>query len=244
MIATLAMLLAAGTTVWATEPSAFREGNDFYESGLYDRAIERYTSILDSNLESAAVYHNIGNCYFKKGEWGRAILYYERAMRLSPRDPEIKFNRRLALSKTSRETLKASGPLLHRGSRYIFSRCTIDEVTVGLMSLYLIGLFLIAWVLVRPDKSLGARLGIGLVVLIFLSGNLFLYDKIKALGRDGIILARTVAAKFEPSEDATTYFDLAEGSSVATLELKDDWVKVQRDDGKTGWIPRVAQEAI
>jgi tetratricopeptide (TPR) repeat protein len=244
IIVTLVLLLSAGTTVRAAEPPAFREGNTFYKNGQYDSAIERYASILGSGLESAAIYYNIGNCCFKKGEWGRAVLYYERAMRLCPRDPEIKFNRRLALSKTSREELKTSGPALHRASRYIFSRVTVDEATVALMVLYLIGLFLVAWVLARPDRSLGARLGIGFAVLIFLFGNLFLYDKIKSLGRDGIILAKTVAAKFEPSEDATTYFDLVEGASVTTLGSKDDWVKIQRDDGKAGWIPRDAQETI
>ena len=36
--------------------------------------------------------YNLANAYFKVGRYGKAILYYNRALRLAPGDAEIRYN--------------------------------------------------------------------------------------------------------------------------------------------------------
>ena len=67
----------------------FYKANSASQAGDYDGALKLYREITDSGFVSAAVYYNIANCYMKKGELGRALVGYERALRLSPRDSDL-----------------------------------------------------------------------------------------------------------------------------------------------------------
>ena len=99
MAAVWLCLLAPG--VGAAQDAFFDEGNQRYQDGDFDGALERYARILDDGLESGELYYNIGNTYFKLNELGPAILYYERARRLMPGDDDLVANLELARSMTA-----------------------------------------------------------------------------------------------------------------------------------------------
>ena len=58
-----------------------------------------YQQFLSGGIESAQAYYNMGNCYYRLNEMGKAILYYEKAEKLTPGDPDIQFNLQLANQK-------------------------------------------------------------------------------------------------------------------------------------------------
>ena len=78
--------------VEATEPmqtalsleALWGRANDSYAAGEYDVALADYEAILNDGKHSSALYYNLANTYFKLEQLGRAILYYNRALRLSP----------------------------------------------------------------------------------------------------------------------------------------------------------------
>jgi hypothetical protein len=84
------------------------------------------------------------------------------------------------------------------------------------------------------DRSLGNRVLIPLAILflIFLSG---FFNRLSA---DQDLAAVTTASpvKFEPRDEATTYFDLSEGNQVKVLRTEGVWAKIKRLDGKEGWV--------
>ena len=47
----------------------------------YQKAIESYFAI-ESDEHASAQYHNLGNCYYQKGDIPKSILFYERALLL------------------------------------------------------------------------------------------------------------------------------------------------------------------
>ena len=47
-------------------------------------------------MESAILYYNLGNCYYKLGENTQAILNYERALLLDPSDASARYNLKMA----------------------------------------------------------------------------------------------------------------------------------------------------
>ena len=100
--------------VCAGQGAFFDEGNQRYQAGDFDGALERYAQILDDGLESGELYYNIGNTYFKLGELGPAILYYERARRLMPSDGDLLANLELARSLTADEIAPLPGFWLFR----------------------------------------------------------------------------------------------------------------------------------
>ena len=56
------------------QDTALKEAEVAYTKEDYAKAIELYEGILKSNGESAAVYYNLGNAYYKAGKIAPAIL--------------------------------------------------------------------------------------------------------------------------------------------------------------------------
>lgn len=70
----------------------FIKANEAYKLGKYDTARTLYQEIENNEIHSAELFYNIANCYFKENENAAAILYYERALRLSPADEDVMHN--------------------------------------------------------------------------------------------------------------------------------------------------------
>src|SRR3954451_11594538 len=53
-------------------------------------------SLLADGFRNGAVYYNLGNAYYRAGEYGRAIAAYRKAKAYRPRDPYLEANLRQA----------------------------------------------------------------------------------------------------------------------------------------------------
>src|SRR5689334_13893799 len=86
--------MAEAFNVFAKEPVSdlFLKANLFYEKQEYDSAENAFNNILQYDSSFADVWFNLGNVYFRKGQFARAILCYEKAKKLSPADDDIDFN--------------------------------------------------------------------------------------------------------------------------------------------------------
>ena len=91
-------LLFAKPSVAATE--AMVTANRLYEDGQFAQAAQAYQQLADQGFADSALFFNLGNAYFKQGDYGRAILNYRRAEQLAPRDEDIAAN--LALARAQR----------------------------------------------------------------------------------------------------------------------------------------------
>lgn len=221
----------------------FYKGNTLYEEGKYDEAIREYSKLHEQGFESGSLYYNIGNCYFKKGDIGRAILNYERAKKLIPGDSDLASNYTYARSLIKGDISKASTPWLKRLLN-IFDFFTINGLTIFLSSVFTFTLlFLLSGLFIHPLKRY-YRLVLPLLLIIFILGAFSLYSRVSMLGKEAVIVSETEDAKFEPIDSATTHFTVYEGMKVSITESKKDWSKVERFDGKAGWIVSGSMERI
>lgn len=222
--------------------TAFHKGNTYYEEGLYDRAIKEYSQLLELGLESGNLYFNLGNSYFRKGELGKAILNYERARRLIPRDGDLRTNHQFAVSKIAYNTSEGSSWSQRFYNR--FNMFTLNEVTIILSCIFIsILLFLTISIFIIKIRRYSAIV-LGVTFIIFIVFALSLYGKVSVLDSEAVIISENAEAKYEPADNATTHFSLYEGMKVYVLELKKEWVKVRRPDGKIGWIRTQEMEKI
>ncbi|MCZ6863646.1 MAG: tetratricopeptide repeat protein [Alphaproteobacteria bacterium] len=60
------------------------QGNDYFQQGQYDRAIQSYDQALGLDDGYAIAYFNRGNAYSFKGEIERAIRDYDQVIRIDP----------------------------------------------------------------------------------------------------------------------------------------------------------------
>ena len=76
--------------------SGFEKGNVLYQKGQYEQAIQAYERVLDSHQQSAELYFNLGNCYYKLHQVAPSIYNYEKALVLAPDDVDITNNLKFA----------------------------------------------------------------------------------------------------------------------------------------------------
>ena len=79
-----------------TGDDLFAKANTEFAAGNFKAAIADYQTVVDSGERSANLFYDLGNAYFRHGDFGRAILNYERALRLDPHHPEADANLRIA----------------------------------------------------------------------------------------------------------------------------------------------------
>ena len=104
------------------QEATIKEAEVAYTKEDYGKAIELYEGLLKTHGESAEIYYNLGNAYYKENKIAPAILNYERALLLDPGDGDIRFNLQLARQKSVDED-RAGGrflpaPLVRQGSEH------------------------------------------------------------------------------------------------------------------------------
>jgi tetratricopeptide (TPR) repeat protein len=233
------------TCVYADDASIsiFKKGNQLYEKSIYDEAVKEYSRLLDQGFESGNLYFNLGNSYFKKGELGRAVLNYERAKRLIPDDSDLKSNYNYALSKIENASLQVTSQVNEK-IMGIFSKLTLNGLTILVSAVYAgIILILTASIFIQAVRRYRI-IGISILSLVLISGAFSLYSRVSVLDNEAIVISKNAEAKYEPLDNATTHFTLYEGMKVYVHESKKSWSKVERFDGKTGWIMNSSMEKI
>src|SRR5437870_11133970 len=94
----IALLLCAGSAASAiAQPNAeFAKANQEYAQGHFKEAISGYEALVRAGQWSANLFYDLGNAYFRAGDFGRAILNYERALALDRHHPEATANLQIA----------------------------------------------------------------------------------------------------------------------------------------------------
>ena len=89
-----------GYIQFAVAATTKAEADEAYQKEKFSEAASLYEEILQTQGESADIYYNLGNAYFKLKNTAKAVLNYERALLLNPGDADIRFNLGMARSKT------------------------------------------------------------------------------------------------------------------------------------------------
>src|ERR1700757_2173564 len=92
--ATLAFFVA--TPVLAQSDAEFAKANQQFAQGHFKDAIAGYEGLVRTGQASGNVFYDLGNAYFRTGDFGRAILNYQRALALERHHPEATANLQIA----------------------------------------------------------------------------------------------------------------------------------------------------
>lgn len=212
-----------------------------YQKNDYSLAIEIYESILKKQGESAAIYYNLGNSYYKSDKMAKAIINYERALLLSPGDKDIRFNLDMARSKTVDKINPIREIFYITWIKSLEHWYSVDKwAIIGIIAFIIsISSFIVYFFVKRMKiKKIGFFSSI-IFLIISICSNIFAYnlkeDQINRVG--AIIISPSVTIKSTPNENGTDLFILHEGTKVL---IKDNtikgWNEIQMEDGNIGWI--------
>ena len=227
--------------------TSFFEANTQYKTGHYDEAIAGYEAVRAAGLESGALYYNLGNAYFKAGKVGRAVLSWERARQLLPRDPDVAANLRFARRQiVGGEAVSPPEPALWlRLVAPLAFWASTRELGMATALAYCALLLLATLRLLVPGRR--QVLGRCAIVagLVALAGATALgvragWDALRPLAV--VVDGAEVPVRFEPSESGTVHFTLPAGAVVELLDARPGWEHVMRADGRRGWVEIAALE--
>ena len=224
------------------------EADSAYAQGRYQQAIRDYESLLKQGV-STALYYNLGNAYYRMDDMPRAVLNYERALLLSPGDPDVRFNLQMARSKTIDKITPESEMFFVTWYHVLVNFTSVDGwARIALCALAVAIVLALLYLFASPVwmRKLGF-FGALFMLLLFVVANLFAYvQKESFVRRSGaIIMAPAVTVKSTPASQGTDLFILHEGTRVEITDgTMRQWKRIRLADGKEGWIETSQMEII
>ena len=243
--ALLAVLLLAFPSLIQAQTSypdsLWKAGTEAYTAGDWAGAAQAWQSLSDAGLSSAELYYNQGNAYFKTGETARAILCYERALKLNPSDADVRYNLEFARSMTQDRIDSVPEFFLKTWIRKI-SYWMGSNAWAVLSVLFFAGMLAMVLLFLLGRSSFIRKTGFFTAIallLLFLASFGFARGQYNAFRRnDSAIVMRPVSSvKSSPSADtAKDLFILHEGTKVRLLDSVGGWDNIELADGRQGWI--------
>lgn len=242
-IATLFILLHGGSIHGDVGVQDFLDGINHYETGEYGKAAAAFETVANRGIRNGELYFNIANAYLKQDRLGPAILWYERAHRLIPGDPDLRFNLDYARSLLKDEPGTFSSPVIQV---IFFWKDLLRASTWQWLGIITGAIFWCLLAVVRFFKKPALKPFVyGLLGLALLSSGTAVYrSNASAFHPRAVILDKAVSVRSGFSAETTELFVLHEGTLVAVEKQSDGFLKIRYADDKIGWVSETVAEII
>ena len=229
--------------------SLWTAGVQAYTDGKFADASTAWTSIEESGQKSAKLYYNLGNAWFKQGNYPKAILNYERALRLDPSYSDARYNLEFTGNFVQDKIEPVPEFILKSVARKV---CYVMSSNVwAVIFLVLLAAALMMGLLFLLGSSVGKRRAgfyCGIVLLLLSAGALSFsaWQKSDSVKTDtAIVMSPVSSVKSSPSSGLSKdLFVIHEGTKVTILDEVGTWRNISLADGRQGWIPASDIEII
>jgi tetratricopeptide (TPR) repeat protein len=228
----LAIFIFARVISAAESANEFDAANRLYEKGEYAGAVAAYQKLTAQGKASAAILFNLGNAYFKNGQVGKAIVTYQQAETVEPRDPDIRANLRFARGSVPGNNWRRS--MIDR----LLDLLTLNEIAVVVAISFWIWFGCLAMGQIRPERKESLRTWVVLSAIVGILSAAWLAQGVieRAATRTAIVVASTSAVRFGPLEESQISFNVRDGNELRVIGRKDAWLQVMDASSRTGWI--------
>lgn len=249
-VVTLLLSLGASMNIQAKGlDSLWTAGVQAYTDGKFSDASAAWTSIEESGQKSAKLYYNLGNAWFKQGNYPKAILNYERALRLDPSYSDARYNLEFTSNFVQDKIEPVPEFILKSVARKV---CYVMGSNAwAVIFLVLLAAALVMGLLFLLGSSVGKRRAgfyCGIVLLLLSAGALSfsIWQKSDSVKTDtAIVMSPVSSVKSSPSSGSSKdLFVIHEGTKVTILDEVGTWRNISLADGRQGWIPASDIEII
>ncbi|MEY2482861.1 MAG: hypothetical protein QOK24_1389 [Verrucomicrobiota bacterium] len=236
----IALLCGAAGTLLAEADPAFAKANQAYSEGRFQEAVDGYQSLVQAGSSSANLFYDLGNAWFRLGNFGEAILNYERALALEPRHPESEANLQLARDESRALELRKTP-----AEKYLEAG-TPTQYSIAASVAFWFAMFATARPFFARRRSAGPIALIILSLLVFAGASFALYtqengSKGSALA---IVTGKDIQARLATAESAGSVLALPPGSEIKLLSERGDWIYAALPNDLRGWIPAKAVQRV
>lgn len=221
--------------------SEMQKGNVYYKNNQYQLAIDKYDKLIKQGYQGTSLYYNLGNAHYRLGNVGYAILYYEKALKLSPNDEDVKHNLELARINIKDKVETLPPFFIFNIWESVLASLSVSGWTVFVYIVFILLLLcVIAYFFSRTStqQRISFFSGVGVFAVLILAIILLAVKMNKEFNiKDGIIVSNVVTVKSSPDNSSKDEFIVHEGLKIRLEDKVDNWVKIRLADGKLGWIP-------
>ncbi len=242
----ITLLLLVTSSLFCSEfETVFQQGNEFYKTGAYTKALSFYQLLEEKGLSDPALFYNMGNSYAQEKSYGYAILYYEKALAIDPDLSDATINLNLIKRKNIDRVLDLSGKVETVGIHAIYPFLRRLNTTL-LISFFLL-LWIIFWGILIGKKFRIQHFKRNIYTFsLFLLALLILFNSILLTGhyyaskmiRLGVAVTPEVAILEGPDQQYHTRFTIHEGLKVNITDERDQWYEITLPNGNVGWASK------
>lgn len=225
-----------------------KQAREYYRNNEFDKAINIYEELRNDGYQGTSLFFNLANSYYRIGKLGYAILNYERALKLSPSDEDVKHNIAFANLSTVDRIQPLPTFFLFEWWESILASLTVNGWTyLAYLFFLLLIVFIVIYFFARSifQQKLILFSGLGVLVIFLLVVSLLIVK----INREetlisGVVIEQSVTVKTSPDTKSTDAFVIHEGLKVNLEDKIDNWVKIKLADGKVGWVENNSIEKI
>ena len=232
-------------TIWLFVASSafaqtdFDKANQEYAQGHFTEAISGYEALVRAGQWSANLFYDLGNAYFRTGDFGHAILNYERALALERHHPEATANLQIARDEAHALELQQSWP-----ERYL-QFASVNQYCIAAAIAFWLAMFAIVMLIFGRRRS--ATLIAAIFCLLVGAGVIYAVYTLER-GTNGsalaIITGKDIQARLATADTANSVLALPPGSEVKILSTRGDWIYAALPNTLRGWIPAKNAEQV
>lgn len=223
-----------------------KKGDAAYATHKYGDAIKFYEQALQK-MSSATLWYNLGNAQYRAGAPGKAILAYERALRLDPGMSEARANFEFLNSRIV-DRPGQRGSFIERKVNNLAERNSSDAWAWAAFGLFILAAAGVAVYMMGSNVLLRKVGFFGAAALLLLClVTLFLSFKARAIAQDdslAVVTSRSTILSTvprQPSQQNEEAMMLHEGTMVEIIDTIDSntgsaWYHVRIDNNHTAWI--------
>lgn len=213
------------------------QANQAYENKEYEKALQIYKQI-EKQETSAELYNNIANTYFRLSDYVNSTLYYEKALKLSPRNEIYQTNNKISKTRLMGDVYKIPDFFLVSWMKNIYNLFT--PIVWAILTIFLLlaaAVLFFVYYFNFDKKVLFFYLMLSLLVLSICSFSF-------GLARENAIHSQDYAIVVELPEENDNKTKLFKGQKVEIKERKLEKIRVLTEDGKEYWINKEMVEII
>ena len=220
----------------ASVPMSAEEAKKAYDAGQFRQALDYYVSKLDPEHISPALLYNMGNCFHQLGDYPRALICYERARRLQPRNSDISGNLELTRKKLGlppKYIVESPADLLVEARDFL----RLDEWLVACSAGLTLVLIALGLFVRRKSDFWRWPFYTGIAVTVVCAAALIAKVSADDPAREAVVIVPDTPLYSLPSaESGREKQRLNAGAEVLIEENRADWIRVRLENGDEGWV--------
>lgn len=232
-VAAVVLSCAAASVVHADPNPEFAKANQHYSEGHFLEAVDGYQTLIESGHWNTTVFYNLGNAWFRLGNFGEAILNYERALALDPHHPEAAAN--LSLVRDEARALELKPGVLER----YLNAATSTQYSIAASAAFWLALFALAHLFYSRRRS-AALIAFAVFAMAIFAGAVYALYSRETGGKGralAIVTGTNIEARLATADSASSVLALPPGSEIQVLSQRGDWIYAALPNGLRGWIP-------